>query len=174
LVTAGIGVGILFGFDYEAIEIVCHPQSVIHCLVEYADGSWKSSLAPPDMRVPIAYALGFPQRPEWGAERVDWARMPSLHFEPVDTGTFRCVALAYEAGRTGGTAPAVLNAANEVAVAAFLDGRGGFLDIADAVERTVHEGASAGIGYGREDIDLDDVVRADAWARMRAQVLVRR
>jgi 1-deoxy-D-xylulose-5-phosphate reductoisomerase len=165
---------VLFGFSYDEIEIVCHPQSIVHCLVEYADGSWKASLAPPDMRVPIAYALGFPNRPEWGAERVDWSQMPSLDFEPIDIETFRCVALAYDAGRTGGTAPAVLNAANEVAVGAFLEGATGFLDIADVVARTLDEGASADLAYGRDDIDLNDVLRADEWARMRAQALVRR
>ena len=165
---------VLFGVDFDAIDVVCHPQSVIHCLVEFADGSWKASLAPPDMRVPIAYALGFPNRPDWGAERVDWSRMASLSFEPVDLETFRCLRLAYDAGRTGGTAPAVLNAANEVAVSAFLDGRTGFLEIADIVARALEEGASADIGYGRDDIELADVLRADDWARLRAQALVRR
>jgi 1-deoxy-D-xylulose-5-phosphate reductoisomerase len=165
---------VLFGFDYDAIDVVCHPQSVVHCIVEFNDGSAKASLAPPDMRVPIAYALGYPHRPDWGAAAVAWSDMGALEFEPVDMETFRCPALAYEAGRTGGTAPAVLSAANEVAVAAFLDGSAGFLDIAGIVEQTVSEGAAADLGYGRTDIELEDVLRADEWARMRAQGLARR
>ena len=163
---------VLFDFSYDAVEVVCHPQSVVHCLVEFADGSWKASLAPPDMRVPIAYAIGHPRRPEWGAERVDWGRVGELTFEPVDTQTFRCVALAYDAGRTGGTAPAVLNAANEIAVRAFLAERCAFLDIARVVEKTLDAGASAGVGYGRDDLDLEDVLSADAWARIRAAELI--
>jgi 1-deoxy-D-xylulose-5-phosphate reductoisomerase len=165
---------VLFGFDYDAIEVVCHPQSVVHCLVEFADGSWKASLGPPDMRVPIAYALGQPERPEWGAERVDWSRMPALDFEPVDVDTFRSVALAYQAGRTGGTAPAVLNAANEVAVHAFLESSLAFLDIPRVVERVLEDGESQAGGYGRDDVSLDDVLRADDWARMRASGLLHR
>jgi 1-deoxy-D-xylulose-5-phosphate reductoisomerase len=161
---------VLFGFAYDDIGVVCHPQSIVHCLVEFADGSWKSSLAPPDMRVPIAYALGHPDRPEWGAESVDWTVMTPLEFEPIDTETFRCVGLAYDAGRAGGTAPAVLNAANEVAVAAFLDERIEFLDIARVVEQTLANGR----GYGRDDVGLDDILEADAWARIHAQELVRK
>jgi 1-deoxy-D-xylulose-5-phosphate reductoisomerase len=158
---------VLFGLPFDGIDVVCHPQSVIHCLVGFRDGSWKASLAPPDMRVPIAYALGFPDRPDWGSERVDWSSMNAMTFEPVDRRTFRCVDLAYAAGRTGGTAPAVLNAANEVAVAGFLDRKLPFLAIADVVERVVDDGAGAGIDYGRPDIELDDVLAADAWARRR-------
>jgi 1-deoxy-D-xylulose-5-phosphate reductoisomerase len=163
---------VLFGLDFDRIEVVCHPQSVVHCIVGFADGSWKSALGPPDMRVPIAYALGHPERLEWGAEPVDWTTMAALTFEPVDTDTFRCLSLAYEAGRTGGTAPAVLNAANEIAVAAFLSGDLRFLGIADVVARVVDEGAGARIGYGEAGIEVDDVLRADAWARDRARSAV--
>jgi 1-deoxy-D-xylulose-5-phosphate reductoisomerase len=162
---------VLFGFAFDAIDVVCHPQSVVHCLVGFADGSWKASLAPPDMRVPIAYAIGYPDRPDWGAQDVDWTTMSDLTFEPVDVETFRCVALAYEAGRTGGTAPAVLNAANEIAVAAFLDERISFLGIADIVERTLDAGAAAIIGFAREAIGLDDVLAADRGARTHASAL---
>jgi len=164
-----IEANVLFGLDYDAIDVVCHPQSVVHCLVEFADGSWKASLAKPDMRVPIAYALGYPQRPDWGAECVDWSQMASLDFEPVDVETFRCVTLAYEAGRIGGTAPAVLNAANEVAVSAFLDGKVDFLDIPRVVEQTLEAGT-----YGDDEIELDDVLAADEWARVRASEFIRR
>ncbi len=158
---------VLFGLPFDRIGVVVHPQSVVHCLVGFSDGSWKASLAPPDMRVPIAYAIGYPERPDWGSKRVDWASMSALEFEPVDRETFRCLALAYDAGRAGGTAPAVLNAANEAAVTAFLDGALSFQGIADIVERVCADGADAGIGYGRSDIELDDVLAADAWARKR-------
>lgn len=163
---------VLFDLDLDHIEVVCHPQSIVHCIVGFRDGSWKSALGPPDMRVPIAYALGAPDRPAWGAGSVDWSSMQALTFEPVDTETFRCVPLAYRAGRTGGTAPAVLNAANEVAVGAFLAGDLGFLAIADVVERVVDDGASAELGYGNDGIELADVLRADAWARQRTRSVV--
>jgi 1-deoxy-D-xylulose-5-phosphate reductoisomerase len=163
---------VLFGLGFDEIDVVCHPQSIVHCLVGFVDGSWKASLAPPDMRVPIAYALGFPSRPDWGAGTVDWATIADLTFEPVDRGTFRSVDLAYAAGRTGGSAPAVLNAANEVAVGGFLGGRVGFLGIAELVERVLDDGSSADVGYGSDDLGLDDVLRADEWARRRASELV--
>jgi 1-deoxy-D-xylulose-5-phosphate reductoisomerase len=163
---------VLFGIGFDDIDIVVHPQSIVHCLVGFPDGSWKASLAPPDMRVPIAYAIGYPDRPDWGSEPVDWSTMQSLSFEPVDASTFRCLPLAYEAGRTGGTAPAVLNAANEIAVSAFIHGDLSFLGIAEVVERTVNEGAAADLRYGDETIDVDDVLRADAWARERALRIV--
>lgn len=163
---------VLFDLDFDAIEVVCHPQSVVHCIVGFADGSWKSALGPPDMRVPIAYALGHPDRPSWGAERVGWSQMQALTFEPVDAETFRCLPLAYRAGRTGGTAPAVLNAADEVAVQAFLDGALSFPGIADLVERVLDEGESASLGYGRDDLELEDVLRADGWAREHARGLI--
>ncbi len=163
---------VLFDLDFDQIDVVCHPQSVIHCLVGFTDGSWKASLSPPDMRVPIAYALGFPARPAWGSERVDWSAMSALTFEPIDRETFRCLSLAYDAGRQGGTAPAVLNAANEVAVEAFLSGDLRFLGIADIVERVLHDGDRADVGYGREDIELADVLRADDWARGRTRTVV--
>jgi 1-deoxy-D-xylulose-5-phosphate reductoisomerase len=165
---------VLFGFEYDAIDVVCHPQSVVHCLVEFADGSWKASLAPPDMRVPIAYALGHPRRPDWGATHVDWSDMGPLTFEPVDTKTFRCVNLAYAAGRAGGTAPAVLNAANEVAVLAFLDGALSFNGIADVVDEVLGAGADAALGYGSERLELDDVLAADEWARSRTRAVIDR
>jgi 1-deoxy-D-xylulose-5-phosphate reductoisomerase len=154
---------VLFGVDLDDIDVVCHPQSVLHCIVGFPDGSWKSALGPPDMRVPIAYALGYPEHPDWSPAPVDWTAMRDLSFEPVDTDTFRCLPLAYEAGRTGGTAPAVLNAANEVAVSEFLEGRLPFTGIADTVERVL--GAGADTGYGRQDLTLEDVLAADAWAR---------
>ncbi len=163
---------VLFDLDLDRIQVVCHPQSIVHCIVGFADGSWKSALGPPDMRVPIAYALGYPEHPKWDAGGVDWAAMHALTFEPVDTATFRCVPLAYEAGRTGGTAPAVLNAANEVAVAAFLAGEIGFLQIADVVERVVSAGAGEELAYGQGGIELADVLHADGWARERTKTVL--
>lgn len=163
---------VLFGFPFEAIDVVCHPQSVIHCLLGFADGSWKAALGPPDMRVPIAYAMGYPDHPAWGAHGVPWTEMDDLTFESLDVGTFRCLPLAYEAGRTGGTAPAVLNAANEEAVEAFLSDDLSFLDIAEVVERVLGEGADADLGYGDEDPSLDGVLGADGWARQRARVVM--
>ena len=160
---------VLFGFGFDDIDVVCHPQSIVHCIVGFTDGSWKAALGPPDMRVPIAYAIGYPDRPGWGSDAVDWTAMKDLTFEPVDMDTFRCLRLAYEAGRTGGTAPAVLNAANEVAVEAFLRGGLAFLRIADVVEEVVQDGAGADLAYDRVDLELDDVLRADAWARKRAE-----
>ena len=160
---------VLFGLDFDRIDVVCHPQSVIHCLVGFPDGSWKASLAPPDMRVPIAYAIGYPDRPAWGSEPVDWSKMADLTFEKVDMETFSALPLAYRAGRTGGTAPAVLNAANEIAVEAFLSGDLSFLGIAEVVERVLDDGEAADIAYGRDDLELADVLAADAWARKRAR-----
>ena len=163
---------VLFGLEFDAIDVVCHPQSVIHCLVGFADGSWKASLSPPDMRVPIAYALAYPGRVDWGSEPVDWSSMKDLTFDAIDRDTFRCLPLAYEAGRSGGTAPAVLNAANEIAVEAFLGAEVPFLGIGEAVERVLEDGMRAEIGYGADDLELDDVLRADAWARERTKTVL--
>jgi len=124
----------LFGVGYDAIEVVVQPQSVVHSMVEFTDGSSIAQLSLPDMRLPIAYALGHPDRAPVAFGAVDWARLGRLDFAAPDVDTFRCLPLAYEAGRRGGTAPAVLNAANEVAVAAFLDGRLAWSDIAAVIE----------------------------------------
>ncbi|HYZ91412.1 MAG TPA: 1-deoxy-D-xylulose-5-phosphate reductoisomerase [Actinomycetota bacterium] len=163
---------VLFGLGFGCIDVVCHPQSVVHCLVRFTDGSWKAALGPPDMRVPIAYALGHPARADWKPDDVDWTTMAALTFEPVDTDVFRCLPLAYEAGRTGGTAPAVLNAANEIAVASFLSGGLRFPRIAEVVARVVDDGSGGELGYGEASIELADVLRADAWARERAKSIV--
>ena len=107
----------LFGVPYDQIEVVVHPQSIIHSMVEFSDGATIAQLSLPDMRLPIGYALAYPERIGTAFGRIDWAELRRLDFEPPDLDTFRCLALAYEAGRVGGTAPAWLNAANEVAVA---------------------------------------------------------
>jgi 1-deoxy-D-xylulose-5-phosphate reductoisomerase len=127
----------LFGLPESQIEIVVHPQSVVHSLVAYTDGSVLAQLGSPDMRTPIAYALAWPKRMPTPAKRLDLAEIGSLTFESPDPVRFPALRLAREALRAGGTAPAVLNAANEVAVHAFLKGRISFLEIAATVERTL-------------------------------------
>ncbi|MCW2928937.1 MAG: 1-deoxy-D-xylulose 5-phosphate reductoisomerase [Thermoleophilia bacterium] len=126
---------VLFGLPEREVEVIVHPDSIVHALVRHRDGSLLAHLGWPDMRVPIAWALHHPVRPAVAAaRRLDLAEMPSLAFEEPDMATFRCLRLARDAARLGGGAPCVLNAANEVAVAAFLDGGLGFLEIADVVE----------------------------------------
>jgi len=147
------------GVPLEAIEVVVHPQSVIHSMVEYTDGSTIAQLSMPDMRLPIAYALAWPDRSGVPHGRIDWSQVGRLDFEPPDTGRFPCLALAYAAARAGGTAPAWLSAANEVAVEAFLDGRIRWVGIAEVVERVLdaHDGAAAD--------SVEGVMHADAEAR---------
>jgi 1-deoxy-D-xylulose-5-phosphate reductoisomerase len=155
----------LFGMAFDAISVVVHPQSVVHSMVEFSDGATIAQLSMPDMRLPIALALGAPNRwPEpYGA--IDWATLGSLEFEVPDTTTFPCLRLAYEAGRAGGTAPAILSASNEVAVEAFLQERIGWYEIAAIVEETLRDGS------GNAD-EVADVLDADQRARERAAVLV--
>ncbi len=127
----------LFGLAPERIDVVVHPESLVHSLVEYADGSLLAQLGPADMRTPIAQALAWPERIASGVQRLDLLAVGALHFEAPDRANFRCLDLAYAALRAGGCAPAVLNAANEVAVDAFLTGRLSFLDIAGVIENTL-------------------------------------
>ena len=158
----------LFNAPVEQIEVVIHPQSVIHSMVEYIDGSVIAQLGNPDMRTPIAYALGFPDRIESGVPALDLFKIARLDFEAPDTRRFPCIALAYEALRAGGTAPAVLNAANEIAVAAFLDLQLPFQAIASVIEHTL-----AAIPLGAVET-LEQVLAADALARQIAQEQVLR
>ena len=153
---------ILFGLAADRIDVVVHRQSLVHSLVEYVDGSLLAQLGSPDMRTPIAYALGWPERIDSGVQSLDLAQVGSLQFEPPDTVRFPCLSLAREAARVGGLAPAVLNAANEVAVAAFLEGRLNFCGISQVIETVV------GAGPSGTATDLDSVVAADAVARERA------
>jgi 1-deoxy-D-xylulose-5-phosphate reductoisomerase len=129
----------LFGAPAEAIDVLVHPQSLVHSLVEYVDGSVLAQLGNPDMRTAIAHALAWPERVDAGVAPLNLAACAPLQFEPPDLATFRCLALAFQALRAGGDAPAVLNAANEVAVAAFLAGALPFLSIADVVEAVLAE-----------------------------------
>lgn len=156
----------LFGVDYQEIEVVIHRQSIIHSLVELRDGSVLAQLGWPDMRLPIQYALTYPERRPGPVAALDLLRASPLTFEPPDRETFPALDLAYAAGRTGGTMPAVLNAANEVAVGAFLAGRIGFLDIPRIVKETMerHSPLTPQV--------LDDILRIDAWARREAESLI--
>lgn len=149
----------LFDLETDEIEVVVHPESVVHSMVEFTDGSTIAQLSMPDMRVPIAYALTAPDRVERTIAAVDWSTLGSLTFETADLTTFRCLALAFEAARAGAGAPAVLSAANEVAVEAFLGRRIAWHQIAEVVSSALdHLGAPAAD-------TLDDVLAADASAR---------
>jgi 1-deoxy-D-xylulose-5-phosphate reductoisomerase len=128
---------LLFGIGYERIDVVVHPQSVVHSMVEFVDGATIAQLSPPDMRLPIQLALTWPDRLGWAPARMDWSVAQALTFEPLDRATFPMVDLAVAAGRAGGTAPAAFNAANEEAVAAFLAGGLPFLGIPDVVAATL-------------------------------------
>ena len=125
---------LLFGAAYDQIEVVVHPQSVVHSMVETTDGATIAQLSMPDMRLPIGYAFSYPGRMASAFGTIDWSKLGRLDFEVPDPATFPCLALAYEAGRQGGTAPACLNGANEVAVDGFLNGRLRWVDIASVIE----------------------------------------
>ncbi|HVV90059.1 MAG TPA: 1-deoxy-D-xylulose-5-phosphate reductoisomerase [Solirubrobacterales bacterium] len=155
----------LFAVPYERIEVVVHPQSLVHSLIQLVDGSTLAHLGYPDMRVPISYALHFPERAPVDVPRLDLAAVGALTFEAPDPDTFACLRLALEAGRAGGTAPTVLNAADEVAVAAFLAGEIPFTGIAAVVERCLEELPAAPVGH------FDDLFATDAEARRRAAAL---
>ena len=156
----------LFDCPPEQIQVVVHPQSVIHSLVEYVDGSVLAQLGNPDMRTPIAYALAYPERIDAGVPALDLLTVARLDFEAPDLDRFPCLPLAYAALCAGGTAPAILNAANEVAVESFLDQRLPFLGIHRLIEATL-----AALPVGPEG-SLDDVLAADAEARRIAASLV--
>ncbi len=153
----------LFGLGPDKVEIVVHPQSVIHSMVEYVDGSVLAQLGNPDMRTPIAHALGWPDRIESGVESLDLVAVGQLAFERPDADRFPCLRLAREAAEAGGTAPAVLNAANEVAVASFLDGRLNFTGIAKVIDSVLQRHEVSPV------TSLASVLAADAWARSAAR-----
>jgi 1-deoxy-D-xylulose-5-phosphate reductoisomerase len=155
----------LFGVAYDQIEVVVHPQSILHSAVEFVDGSWKGHFGFPDMRIPIQYALTSPERGPAPGDRFSLAGL-DLNFEAPDRRVFPAIDIAYQAGRAGGSAPAVMNAADEVAVEAFLQGRLGFLGINDVVARTIDE-----VDW-RELKTVDDVIEADAEARSVAAGLI--
>lgn len=157
---------LLFDVGWDHLDVVVHPQSIVHSMVEFIDGSTIAQLTPPDMRLPIQLALAWPDRLPHAPTRMDWTEASEMTFEPPDRRAFPALDLAEAAGRRRGTHPAVLNAANEQAVDAFCDGRLPFPGIADLVSRVLseHEGGNVR--------DLDDVVEADRWARRRAEELL--
>ena len=158
----------LFDLQPEAVEVVVHPQSIVHAMVEYRDGSLIAQLSPPDMKLPIRYALAYPAREASPRERMDWSRVPELNFEPPDLAKFPLLALAYEALRVGGLAGCLLNAADEVAVEAFLGGRIPFLGIAEIVEATLARNSS------RDPSSIAEVLECDREARAYALDLANR
>jgi 1-deoxy-D-xylulose-5-phosphate reductoisomerase len=152
-----------YGIGFDEIDVVVHPQSIIHSMVEFTDASTIAQLSTPDMRLPIGYALAYPDRIRTPFGRIDWSTLGRLDFEPPDLAAFPCLGLAYAAGRAGGTAPAWISAANEVAVDAFLSGQIAWRDIASVIAATLdrHDGAPA--------VDAASVIEADATARRVAQ-----
>lgn len=158
----------LFGLDYDRIEVVIHPGSIVHSLVEFVDGAVLAQLGPADMRLPIAYALAYPERLPGPWPRLEGFAGLSLRFLPVEPERFPGLALAYEMGRRGGTWPAIMNAANEVAVAAFLAGRIRFTEIV----RIVAEVCGYYGGGDDPSPDLSAILAADAWARKKAEELI--
>src|SRR3984957_12019186 len=158
----------LFGIGYDRIDIVVHPQSIVHSMVELRDGSTLAQLSNPDMRLPIGYALGWPDRVATPFGALDWSGTQSLTFEPPDREIFRCIDLAYEAGRQGGSAPAWLSAANEVAVEAFLGNALPWRGIADVVAETMQSWVDDPVD------EVDAVLAADAAARARARLALDR
>ena len=158
----------LFGIGYDRIDIVVHPQSIVHSMVELRDGSTLAQLSNPDMRRPIGYALGWPDRMATPFGALDWSGTQTLTFEPPDRAVFGCIDLAYEAGRRGGSAPAWLSAANEVAVEAFLGNALPWAGIAEVVAETME-------GWVDDQVDeVDAVLAADAAARARARLALDR
>lgn len=156
----------LFGLKPDQVEVVVHPQSIIHSLVQFEDGSMKAQLGLPDMRLPIQFAISYPQRIKSTFPRFDFAKYPALTFEKPDTETFRNLALAFEALGRGGNMPCVLNAANEVAVQEFLQDRIGFLQMSDIVEQCL-----AKMNYIANPA-LEDYVNTDKEARIKAKELI--
>ena len=158
---------LLFDIPFDRIDVVVHPQQMIHSMVEFVDGSTIAQAGPPRMLVPIALGLSWPERIADADVPCDWTKAQSWEFEPLDDEAFPAVALARRVGEAGGTWPAVYNAANEVAVDAFHDGRIGFVDIVDTVAHVVDAYAAEPASQGRE-LTLDDVLAADTWARAAA------
>jgi 1-deoxy-D-xylulose-5-phosphate reductoisomerase len=156
----------LFNVDVDSIEVVVHPQSIVHSMVAFCDGSVLAQMGIPDMKEAIAYALSHPQRLPLGQPLPDFGALGALTFEKPDLQRFACLGLALQAARTGGTVPAVMNAANEIAVAAFLDERIGFLDISRIIAGVMER-------HRRQSADsLETILAADAWARQQAELLV--
>ncbi|OBI85959.1 1-deoxy-D-xylulose-5-phosphate reductoisomerase [Mycobacterium sp. 1245805.9] len=161
---------LLFGIDYDRIDVVVHPQSIVHSMVTFVDGSTIAQASPPDMKLPISLALGWPDRVPGAAPACDFTTASSWEFEPLDNDVFPAVELARHAGQTGGCMTAVYNAANEEAAEAFLQGRIGF----PAIVRTIAEVLRAADQWAVEPATVDEVLDAQRWARERAQRAVRK
>ncbi|PPK63965.1 1-deoxy-D-xylulose-5-phosphate reductoisomerase [Actinokineospora auranticolor] len=159
---------LLFGVPYDRVDVVVHPQSVVHSMVTFTDGSTLAQASPPDMRLPIALALAWPDRVPGASRPCDWSRATQWTFEPLDHDTFPAVRLARAAGETGGCLPAVFNAANEEAVAAFLRGDTTFTVIVDTVSRVLDDAAA----WHAAPRDVEEVLAAEHWARARARELL--
>src|SRR5262249_36707880 len=158
---------LLFGVGFDRIDVVVHRQSVVHSMVEFADGATIAMASPPDMHLPIALALGWPDRVPGAAAAVDWSRPGTWTFEPLDDDAFPAVRLAKAAGRAGGCRPAIYNAPHEGLVEAFVAGRVAFVSIVDTLARVLDEAPDLP-GPGT----VDDVLAAQAWARTRARELI--
>ncbi len=152
----------LFNCPPDKLEVVIHPQSIIHSMVRYADGSVLAQLGNPDMRTPIAYCLGLPERIDSGVGALDFGKLSDLTFAQPDFARYPCLKLAYDAMFVGGSAPCVLNAANEVAVAAFLRGQIGFTDIAKVVSACLEQHSASDLHHIDDLLDLDSQIRARA------------
>jgi 1-deoxy-D-xylulose-5-phosphate reductoisomerase len=163
-----IEAGRLFDIPADRIDVVVHPESIIHSMVRFVDGSIKAQMSMPDMRMPIRYALGWPERIAAQPEELDLAAIGALHFERPDLDRFPCLQLAYDALRRDGTAPTVLNAANEVAVAAFLDGAIGFTDIPRLIADALADAVIV------DDPSLHDIIAADKRTRENVRSYFRR
>ena len=149
----------VFGVDLNQIEVVVHPQSIIHSMVQFEDGSIKAQLGLPDMRLPIQFALGYPERIKADYPRFDFSDYPNLTFEKPDMTTFRNLALAFDVATKGGNQPCILNAANEIAVQSFLEDKIGFLEISDVIENCLNR-----VSYIRTPV-LEDFVESDKETR---------
>ncbi|HEY8667076.1 MAG TPA: 1-deoxy-D-xylulose-5-phosphate reductoisomerase [Tepidisphaeraceae bacterium] len=158
----------LFDLPPEKVQVVIHPESIIHSMVEFVDGSVIAQLSPPDMRTPIQYALTYPERVEGISRRMDWSETFAMNFQPPDMNRFPALRLAYDVARRGGTLGAVLNAANEAAVAAFIGGIMPFGEISRVVELTIREHKL------QLHPSLDDLLQADRWARAQADSLIQK
>ena len=165
---------LLFDVDFDAIDVVVHPQSIVHSMVEFVDGSTLAQASPPDMRLPIALGMSWPNRVAEAIPGCDWSKAATWEFFPLDEDAFPAVALARKAGKAGGTATAVFNAADEACVGAFLEEKIAFTSIVRTVELVVEEHIAGGNGrdgsawIAGNVVTLDDVQAADSWARMRA------
>jgi 1-deoxy-D-xylulose-5-phosphate reductoisomerase len=159
---------LLFGVPYDRIDVVVHPQSIVHSMVRFTDGATIAQASPPTMLLPIALALAWPHRLNHVAPPCDFTKAGSWTFEPLDEDTFPAVRLARQAGTEGGCQPAVYNAANEEALAAFVAGDSGFLDIVDTIGRVLDEADE----WGQEPDTVADVLAAETWARQRARILL--